>query len=609
MPKETLEAIRASRENEKQILDARQSRVSDQYRIDWIARTEEVDNLYAGRIDVVFPDETAEEKAPTVMNIVQVGADETARLVAETQPQLRSEARGTDQEQVDAAYLRESAHNTMWLQNEGEDVIVPQLGYDLALTGLAFLACSPAQDFSEFPIATVLDPRGCYPTWGAQNRLTSLMVTTRRHGYELDDVLAEFNLQKSDVFNVNELAQMFEFEVIDLYGPQNVKRYIALTRQNESKPYAAADMGVTWDHQLGFVPVAYGRLPTGDRNYRGIFDQIKGIFRSQNQIFQLQIDYADQEVYAPWFFYDVENDTITDIGPDTRFRGRSPESKAMRVSPAGSNPQLFAILEYLERQARGGAAYPAQRNAEVSQSIASASFIHASLGQMVTQIKFVQKQVAFLRRQWHYIAAHVDRDFGPEGARPLLFASGKEFEYDPKTVFAKASDCRVKVLYGAGAGLDALNAKAAIAQDVSLGVISKEDAMEANPAIYDVPGTKQRIEKEQIEGALLQKAVNDPSATFATVVRMAVRMKQGRSLLEMAEEIVAIEEKAEAEAARETAGDRMGDMTGQEPGNAPTAEQFAAGAQAPPTAAPAAEANVIGPPTAQVILRNPTGGG
>jgi len=593
-------AVRASRENEQYVLDTRNDKVTDEYITDWKKRTSDIDNLYAGRLDVVFPNEVVEQLPPTVMNIVQIGLDETARLVSETSPQLRSEPASTSDEDILPAYKREAIGQTQWLANDGEDILVPLLALDIAATGLTFVAASKGD---VYPTATVLDPRGCIPEF-VNNKLVSLLVVTRYRARQLKSIMGE---DFDGTFTPSEIANCAEAELLQWYDAKQVVSQVVLKAANSSA-YAAAELpSKTWVHELGEIPVAWGRNPTADRAFRGLFDQIKGIFLSQNRIFQLQVDYADQQVYSPWLAVDIENDTDPP-GPTVIYRGRSEMSKMERVSPGGSNPGLFNLLEYLERQARGGAAYPQQRQGEVGQSIASASFVHSTLGQLTTQIKFCQKQIGFLRQNLHRIFCKIERRWLDE-SKPLLIASGRFGQYKPSEDLREVENFRI--IYGAGAGLDALNKKQAIQMDVSSGISSLETAMEQTDYITDVSGEKQKRQKELVENALLQRMVTDPNIGIDLLMRVAEILSRGHNVIEAAAMLASLEEahrNQEQAAATAAAAGPPGAGGGSLPaGQAPptTADQYAAAQATPP---PGSQVTAPPPHISNIAVRTPQGG-
>lgn len=571
-------ADRLLRDSELYALDARNSRLNDQSNSERITDTEQFDNLYAGRWDVAFPDETTESLPPMVMNLPQVAADEFARLVAETAPQLRYEPGGKGTEEIDAAYQVERIGQTHWLANDGEDLLIPQLGLDMASTGMIALTVGQDTELSDYPVLTRMDPRGVYPTF-AHNRLVDAIVVTRMTWRQAEaqfgrDAMAPWGEQQ---------RKDFEIEVIELYEKDSVTTVIARVGQEggTNKAFDGYELR-RWDHGLGTPSIAIATLPQADGRIRGMYNNIAGIVLAQNRIFNLQLDYADQLVYAPWFAHDVENDTARP-GPGTVFRGRTAESKMQRLAPAGENPQLFGLLEMLERQGRGGAAYPAQRQGEVTQSIASASFVNSTLGQFTTQIKFGQKRAALLRKTIHELMYRIDRKF-LDFEKPLLVPSdtGKYSPSKDIPDLGPKSRCRLRIAYGAGAGLDALNKKAALHADLDKGLVSQETAREQLDYVMDPSGEGQKVERERVRDALLARITQDPNVGVDLLMRYAALLNSGDDLMGASEKMSAIEEQARAEQQAGVAQGAGPVAPGAgTPPSEPTPEQYAAGAAGP----------------------------
>lgn len=598
-----LQSVKTERENELALHDVRNSRTGDEFQSDWKNRSEVFDDLYAGRWMKVWPDEFTEQDEPLTGNIVQVGSDDMASLVAESAPMTRIDPRGDDQVAIDLAYLEEQIAQSYWDYNEGDELLNVPLAYDLIGPGAAFVAVTKEKD-CEYPVYTRLNPRGCYPTW-VRGKLHDLLVVTRMKPREAE---ATYGFKLDNLFSsVTGTSNVREIEILDFYTKTHVHRSVGI-KGTDGKLTESRALGVAWEHKLGRVPVAATALWGGDGAVRGLFDQTKGILWAQNRLMSLIVDYADQEVYSPWFAYDIINDRDLP-GPKTVYRGRTPDAKIMRVAPAGSNPQLFAVLEYLERQARTNASYPAQRQGHVDNSIASAAFVDRTLGQMATTVKKIQRKVAFVRRQLIELAFAVDREH-LDVEKPLLSPILDRTEYKPGTDVPKVYRCRV--LYGAGAGLDALNKKNALHMDLSAGVISLETTREQTEYLLKPAEEGKKRAKELVADALLQRLVTDPNAGLSTLMRFGSLLEQGRTVLEAADMMADLQEKEEREAAAAQQGAGGGVL---EQGAAPPSEEALARGAMPPEASQVglgtgkgSPVRLPSPPTSQVIVRPPSGG-
>src|SRR6266702_2754538 len=128
---------------------------------DWKRRLQTVDALYRGDWSEVMPDETQLIENPHVMNMVQVGIDDIARLVTEAVPSVICAPDQQNPSAETAAELRAHIADTYWDVNAGES-LVPRVAMDLAGAGCAFVA-STVQDGEDYPCFHRIDPRFCYP--------------------------------------------------------------------------------------------------------------------------------------------------------------------------------------------------------------------------------------------------------------------------------------------------------------------------------------------------------------------------------------------------------------------------------------------------------------
>ena len=599
------------REGAKYILSTRHGRGDDKYYSDWKTRVTDNDMMYAGDWETQWPDGVSEAVKPIIVNLHQTGLDDLGRLVVEVEPQIRVNPAGQKEEQVDRAYKVESILRTWDIENDVEE-LNHEHALNLGQTGLAFEAISVDRE-TGLPFYTKLDPRGCYPRFH-NGRLIDLIVVSR---VDRDMVAPAFDINLESYFDTTTLNGMAEVEVIDYYDTEKVVRVVAgYAASNSGKATGQAlgsDVVNVWRHELSSIPVAWGRLKTGDGAFRGIFDQVKGIALTQNRVVNLETSYAEQLVYSPFFAIDVDNDTEPP-GPRTIYRGRSPESRMQRVAPAGANPQLFGLMEILERYSRSAASMPASRAGEVQQSIASASFVNSTMGILTTMVKSVQKEVARLWRRRNALALECFEKYGgidesgDTQSYPLEVISGQFSDYTKADIQGRYQNT---VRYGAGAGLDALNKKQAVAQDVALGFTSKETAMEQTDYLLDISGEKRKIAGETVEDALTQRMLTDPNIGVDLLMRMALLLRTGMTFLEAAAELAADEEKERAErmAAEQAAaaGPAAPGVAAELPPGVQNPEAPVAppeGGGGPGLAAPEAVAGPA-PPLTQVLVRQP----
>jgi len=511
-----IKAVKESRLDTDFILETRGFRVEGYQ--DWKTRLRDLDSLYRGdyfsraRGDMVYDNEGL-----AVMNLVQVGMDDISRLVTESVPVIRCMATDDTEKAAENANLREAICDTYWRVNDGE-ALVPRLAMDIAGAGGAFMVVAWGDD-SPYPRFHRIDPRYAYPDV---------------YNGQLQDLLVVREVP------VRQAARLFPFlelptrpeageaaEVLEYYSKEECVQAVAITRGG--KPVSGGTfITKRWKPNIKRIPVAFAQLDTYDGQFRGMFDQIFSSLITKNRIIRQVLDYADQMVYAPMVSKGVLNERDKP-GPTTHYRldPNVPDAQIGRMEPAGAAPQLFALLDYLDREQRGGTGYPIQRQGEVSQSIASAAFVNSTMGQLTTTVRNIQRLLAQLRTQANEIALAVDESY-LNFNKPLIRSVGKRKSYSPELAI-KGRHINT-VTYGAGAGLDRLNADVRIIQHQGAGIISRETAREHIDFLLDPAEEHARIEKEATEGALMQKLLSE--APVEMLMDLQVLQAEGLSLTE-----------------------------------------------------------------------------
>lgn len=605
-----------SREYGKYVYSGRWDRGGDDFFSRWKDQIDENDHMYRGEWTHLWPNGVAEQVKPVVTNLNQVALDDLGRLTVEVLPQISCDPGGNTQDLIEEAYLRQATLYTYSFVNDAEALNHLE-GLDLGQTGLALESVAMYPD-DDYPTFTRIDPRGAYPRF-FNEQLIDCVVVQR---LPIDMAKAAFRDELAEYFESDEVSRCKVVEVIDWYDTTNVVRVLSLydDKQISRDKGFASNVTNVWEHgavnqqKKPCIPLAWGKMKTGDGAFRGLFDQIKGVSMAQNRLLQLAVSYSEQLVYSPFFAFDIENDKDKP-GPSTIYRGRSENAKMIRIPPAGTNPEVFSIMEYLERQARAGANFPAQRGGEVHQSIASASFINSSLGSLTTMVKAVQKEVARLWQRRNALALMFDEKVsaasGKSDVEKTLHVTSGEFRsYKPSQIKGRYVN---RVTYGAGAGLDALNKKQALAQDVTLGLASKETAREQTDYMLDPGGESQKVAKEMVSEAILQRLLTDQQVGADMLMRFAMLLETGMSVTKAAAELAsdAEQERVAREAAAQAAAASAGTPPGA-PGaaaEAPAGMQNPAGMPAgPPGAAPAGAGGEYTPPNqplANVIIKQP----
>jgi hypothetical protein len=170
--------------------------------------------------------------------------------------------------------------------------------------------------------------------------------------------------------------------------------------------------------------------------------------------------------------------------------------------------------------------------------------------------------------------------------------AGRETSYMPEDAIEGLY--RVQVLYGAGAGLDRLNADVRLLQLYGAGLIDAETARENLEFVHDPAAVEDRFEREQVGKALMQKFVADPAAPFDLVLEVFGIMTEGKSF---AEAIKIVREKAAKAAEQQVQAPQVPGQPTQVPEQA-----IEKGATAPEQLGGAGEVQFNPPPLEQIFV-------
>lgn len=513
------------REFEKYLVDARNGR-SETYG-EWHTRTLENDAMVRGDFTVAYPNQLRTLEKPMVQNLAEVMVRDVSRLVADTDPTIRSMALGNDEKALRKKQLREGVAETYWDVNEGE-ILEPLWTMDLLVAGAAF-AVAWYDDDSPYPKFDRVDPRYCYPDI-YNGRLQDLLVINRIKLRQAAEMYPGLNLP--DQGPTNDL----ECEIIDYYSKTKVVKAVALVRKGE------ATAGSTWivdawdPQEIGIVPAVMAQLPSHDGAFRGAIDQVGPSILAKNKVARLMTQYAEQQVTSPFVGKGVIN-AHEKPGPNTMYQldPNVPDAQLGRVQPAGGSPQLFALLQYLDSEQRGQIGYPQARQGEVSQSIASASFVAATQGQLSSLVREVQKYLGRMREHLTEVCFKIDENYLNE-SKPItvMLPSGRSTTYTPKSTVEGVY--RTKVIYGASAGMDRLNADVRLLQLHGAKAISRQTLRENLEFVNDPEAEDDLYEREQVRDALMQKFVGDPTAPFDLVLETFLSMEDGKSFSDAVKE-------------------------------------------------------------------------
>lgn len=595
MSKTFIEELR-EREFEQYVVDQRNGYVSNDSFMNWRQRTKDVDDLIAGNYTVVWPNHLKSNEKPLVQNLAQVMSRDVPRLVSDIMPSLRSVAKKDGKEGDEAKYLREAIALTYWDENEG-DLAVPLWTIDLIVTGAAFgVAWADEDEDCPYPLFERVDPRFCYPDIH-NGKATDLMVIQRIKMRQAKRMFPEvpFSTKAYDVGEV---------EILDYYAKDMVVK--AITEYEEGKEAKAGSTIIVSADKLELkrAPIAFAQLPSHDGAFRGLFDQSGDSMLARNRIARLMERYVDQQVAAPIVEKGLLNKNAKP-GPNTMYSldPQVEDAQMGRLQPAGSSPQLFALMQMLGEESRGAIGYPSARQGVTDISQGSASFMGASQGSLTSVVRECQKYIGKMREDLNATLFELDEKV-LNFSKPLTVGTtSNKSTYTPKTAIEGVY--KTKVVYGASAGLDRLQADARLLQLYTSGIITAKTSRENLEFVEDAEQEAEEWESEQTRKAILQKLVGDPNAPFDLVFDIFAGQEEGLSFGEAV--VAARNAQRQTQAA---AGGAPGAPQGQQlpapPGVEPTAQVAEGGIErgAQPGEVPAGGEPEFSPaPLGQFIMR------
>lgn len=522
--------LRDKRETEQYILTRRNTLYESHS--SWKKRISDFDMLYRGDWNIRFPDETSVTEQPWVSNFAKDAIHDVARLTTEVRPAIKSIPLGDSASSARKAQIRETIADTYWDMNHAEK-LVKRWTMDLTGTGTAF-AVVWSDHRSPYPQVTRLDPRNCYPDV-KNGSLYDLVHTERMTVRMAARLFPDLGLENIDP------AKADEAEIIDYYDDTFVYKCVILTYQNEARDAYLHSM---WEHKLECPPIGFIQMDSSDGAFRGMFDQVHGGLLARNKMVKHLLDYTESAVHAPIVAKGVINPDDPP-GPTTIYQldPNSPDSQMGRLQPAVSSPDVFGTLQLLENEIRESLFYPASRTGNVKQSIASASFVASTQGQLTSVVREAQDQLGDLRRQLNELMFKVDeKHLNKE--KPLIRSVGAKDTYKPKVDIGGWH--YTQVIYGAAAGLDRLNADVRVLQHKGAGLISEETAREQIDYLTDATSEREKIEREAVANAILQKFAGDPAVPVGILIEIHAIQAKGKSFTEA---LAAVQAKLEAQAA------------------------------------------------------------
>ncbi len=517
---------------------------------DWKDRIEDARALTRGEISYTNPDGVVVSGDLQITNLADQMPRDTARLVSEVEPTYRAPIRGnTDKDDLKAEVRGAIARG--YFEVNRFDLIRPFLSMDLDLAGACFVAAW-VDPKTYVPRFERIDPFFAYPDT-YNGKLIDLLVVQQMKLRTARMVFPGINF--SDLYA--RMSENDDITIMDYYGPKfNTK---AIGRSGDQGGNINANdvhvIGPKVFHQCDRPTVGFAMLPSPTGEFHGSLDQIGKPMSTKNRLVNLITEYSHEAIYAPWEERGILN-WQEDPGPNTKYHHNTSldgETFMRRMPPAPFNGDLFGLLQFLETEQRGQLGYPVTRSGEVSQSQGSASFVAATQGQLTSIVRERQRLLSMVQEDLAYFAYKLDQHILLDFEKPLPHVIGDKKTYVPSKDIGE--EYHVRVEYGAGAGLDRINADQRLINFNTIGALSKESVLEQTDFISDPRGEMEKIENEEMSRILLEKFLSDPAVT-ADIIGLVVsaKKKRGISLSEAWSEVQAElmaqqEEAAQAQAA------------------------------------------------------------
>jgi hypothetical protein len=417
---------------------------------------------------------------------------------------------------------------------------------DLAGTGYAAIALfyNKGSDYTQF---MRLDPRYCYPEQH-NGRLTSMVYTETIKRSIAAKMWPDLGIS----YEPGKGAQD-DLTIVTYYDHRVVYTAVVETSRGGTVASKAWRTDI-WGHELGCVPVAFAMLDTADGEFRGILDQLGGVLMMRNKIVNYLDDYMDDMVHAPFEAKNILN-ADDPPGPLTIYQHdpNADESFQRRVAPAAPAGAVFGLAGYLDDQEAKEAIQPPSRVGNVSQSIASGSFVSSTQGSLSSAVKELQDYMGQLRKQVCYVSSKIERKYLNRD-KPLLIAVDGKTTYKPESDIGDVYTLRY--LFGAAAGVDRQYADVRLIQFHGMGAIDM-DTVRSNIDFIDDPAAVQdAIDRERVATVLFQRFTADPNTPMHAIAQLMVELGKGKNLT-TAMEAVAPELVNKPEEAPEAPGAEM----------------------------------------------------
>jgi hypothetical protein len=418
-------------------------------------------------------------------------------------------------------------------------------------------------DEAKLPRIRIENPIGAYPEFDRYGRCVAF---AKRYSMTLGELVSQFPEYDRELLGAEGYKQDLNavIEMIRYYDKDQSIIYVP-RRENLVLSQAA--------NPLGKMMVVVARKPSIDGEMRGQFDDVLGIQLLRNRFALLAMEAAEKSVQAPIVLpQDVQE---LQLGGDAVIRTANPAGvrRVELTLPQGA----FTEQNILNQELRVGTRYPESRTGNISQSVVTGQGVQALMGAFDTQVKSAQAIFAATLRDIIQICFNVDETIYPEEKTIRGVDSGSPYEITYKPNKDIKGDYSADVRYGMLAGLNPAQGLIFMLQALGGKLISRDMAMRELPFTVNVTQELEKIEIEDMRGALLGSL----TAYTQAIPQMAT---QGQDASEVVRKIAAVIKARQKGQALEDAIE----------------ETFAPQQQVPPTGAPSVEQPSPVPPGSPV---------
>jgi hypothetical protein len=418
-------------------------------------------------------------------------------------------------------------------------------------------------DEAKLPRIRIENPIGAYPEFDRYGRCVAF---AKRYSMTLGELVSQFPEYDRELLGAEGYKQDLN-TVIEMIRYYDKDQSIIYVPRRENLVLSQAT------NPLGKMMVVVARKPSIDGEMRGQFDDVLGIQLLRNRFALLAMEAAEKSVQAPIVLpQDVQE---LQLGGDAVIRTANPAGvrRVELTLPQGA----FTEQNILNQELRVGTRYPESRTGNISQSVVTGQGVQALMGAFDTQVKSAQAIFAATLRDIIQICFNVDEVIYPEEKTIRGVDSGSPYEITYKPTKDIKGDYSADVRYGMLAGLNPAQGLIFMLQALGGKLISRDMAMRELPFTVNVTQELEKIEIEDMRGALLGSL----TAYTQAIPQMAT---QGQDASEVVRKIAAVIKARQKGQALEDAIE----------------ETFAPQQQVPPTGAPSVEQPSPVPPGSPV---------